>query len=174
VPHDACRVYKPLGTPEFELRITWSPEGGAPTGASAQKFTVLKTGERAAAAADMAYVFFACRGARFSGSRFVHIVIGVRRWGMPKEPEGDIKALKDAYATVAHLLAGHGQGTALREERRAPRAARAGPRVAADIRGNDRDQWALPARWRRTVAGRLADRRPGPVLAVGGPLLFAG
>jgi hypothetical protein len=101
---DACRVYTPIGTPDFELRITWSLEDGAPTGAPAPKFTVLKMGERAVAAADKAYVFFACRSARLSESGVAHIVIGVERGGMPKEPDGDVEALKDAYATVAHSV----------------------------------------------------------------------
>jgi hypothetical protein len=100
---DACRVYTPLGTSAFELRITWRLADDAPTGPSAPKFTVLKMGEEALAAADMAYVRFACRSDRLAGSSSVaHIDIGVQRGGMPKEPEGDIKALKDAYATVAH------------------------------------------------------------------------
>jgi hypothetical protein len=100
---DACRVYKPLGTSEFELRITWSLEDGPPTGTPAPKFTVLKMGERALAAADMAYVQFACRSARLDGpSNAAHIDIGVEHWAMPGEPEDNVEALKDAYATVAH------------------------------------------------------------------------
>ncbi|WTF16277.1 hypothetical protein OG846_23305 [Streptomyces sp. NBC_01601] len=100
---DACRVFMPIGTPKFQLRITWSLEDSAPTGASAPKFTVLKMGERTVAAADMAYVFFTCRSDKLLGtSGEAHIVIGVEHWAMPREPEGDIKALKDAYATVAH------------------------------------------------------------------------
>ncbi|MFG2358284.1 hypothetical protein [Streptomyces sp. NPDC048521] len=103
VTKDVCRVYTPIGTPDFELRITWNLEDGAPTGAPAPNFTVLKMGERAVAAADKAYVFFACRSARLAGSSTpAHIVIGVERWGMPTEPEGNVEALKDAYATVAH------------------------------------------------------------------------
>ncbi|MEU1011957.1 hypothetical protein [Streptomyces sp. NPDC005890] len=104
VAKDACRVYTPLGTPKFELRITWRLADGAPTDdPAAPKFTVLKMGEEALAAADMAYVRFACRSDRLSHSSGVaHIDIGVQRWGMPKPPEGDVKALKDAYATVAH------------------------------------------------------------------------
>lgn len=100
---DVCRVHTPIGTPDFELRITWRRVDGAPTGTPAPKFTVLKMGERALAAADNANVQFACRSDKLAGSSGVaHIVIGVERGGMPKEPEGDIKALKDAYATVAH------------------------------------------------------------------------
>ncbi|MDX3691960.1 hypothetical protein PV726_16750 [Streptomyces europaeiscabiei] len=100
---DACRVYTPLGTPDFELRITWRLEDGAPTGTPAPKFTVLKMGERALAAADMARVYFACRSERLAdSSRLAHIQIGVEHRDPFHEPEGDIKALKDAYATVAH------------------------------------------------------------------------
>ncbi|MCZ0206084.1 hypothetical protein OZK63_11735 [Streptomyces sp. UMAF16] len=102
--NDACRVFTPIGTPHFELRITWRLADGAPTdGPAAPKFTVLKMGEEALAAADKAYVRFACRSPRsYDPSEVVHIDIGVERWGMPKPPEGDIKALKNAYATVAH------------------------------------------------------------------------
>ncbi|MFF9771191.1 hypothetical protein ACF1GT_32215 [Streptomyces sp. NPDC014636] len=100
---DACRVYTPIGTPDFELRITWRRVDGAPTGTPAPKFTALKMGERALTAEDSANVQFACRSVKLAGSsRVAHIVIGVERWGRPKEPEGDIEALKDAYATVAH------------------------------------------------------------------------
>ncbi|MFF8594830.1 hypothetical protein ACF061_25940 [Streptomyces sp. NPDC015220] len=103
--NDVCRVYTPIGTPKFELRITWNVEDGAPTGDSAPNFTALKMGERAVAAADKAYVYFACRSDKLAETAEpAHIVIGVERWGMPKEPEGDIKALKDAYATVAHSI----------------------------------------------------------------------
>ncbi|MEU7048442.1 hypothetical protein [Streptomyces eurythermus] len=102
--NDACRVYTPIGTPRFELRITWRLADDAPTdGPAAPKFTVLKMGEEALAAADKAYVRFACRSPRFyDPSEVAHIDIGVERWGMPKPPEGDVEALKDAYATVAH------------------------------------------------------------------------
>ncbi|WTO34619.1 hypothetical protein OG399_35980 [Streptomyces achromogenes] len=100
---DLCRVYMPIGTPYFQLRITWKLEVGAPTGTPAPKFTALKMGERTVAAADKAYVFFACRSGKLPDpSGVTHIFIGVERWGMPKPPEGDIKALKNAYATVAH------------------------------------------------------------------------
>ncbi|NBM17804.1 hypothetical protein GUY61_19750 [Streptomyces sp. GC420] len=103
---DACRVYTPIGTPDFELRITWRLVDGAPTDDPvAPKFTVLKMGEETLVAEDVAYVQFACRSERLSdSSRLAHIRIGVMRWGMPKPPEGDVEALKDAYATVAHSV----------------------------------------------------------------------
>ncbi|MFI2411765.1 hypothetical protein [Streptomyces sp. NPDC018947] len=105
VTEDACRVYTPLGTPEFELRITWNLADGAPTDTSAPDVTVLRMGERTVAAADKAHVYFACRSDKLVGSAgLAHIVIGVERWGMPTEPEGDVEALKDAYATVAHSV----------------------------------------------------------------------
>ncbi|MEU6809338.1 hypothetical protein ABZ920_10060 [Streptomyces sp. NPDC046831] len=105
VTEDVCRVYTPIGAPDFELRITWRLAEGAPTGPSAPEFTALKMGERAVAAPDKAYVFFACRSDRsFDSTEVAHIVIAVRRWGFPTEPEGDIEALKDAYATVTHSV----------------------------------------------------------------------
>ncbi|WP_307825154.1 hypothetical protein [Streptomyces sp. M2CJ-2] len=105
VTKDICRTYTPIGTPDFDLRITWSLEDGAPTGPPAPEFTVLKMGERAVTAANKAYVRFACRSERLlNSSRVGHIVIGVRHWAVPTEPEGDVEALKDAYATVAHSV----------------------------------------------------------------------
>ncbi|MEV4342038.1 hypothetical protein [Streptomyces sp. NPDC049590] len=100
---DACRVYLPIGAPHFQLRITWRRVDGAPTGTPAPKFTVLEMGEETLAAADMAYVQFACRTDKLADPLGpAHIVVGVERWGMPKPPEGDVRALKNAYATVAH------------------------------------------------------------------------
>ncbi|MFF7263206.1 hypothetical protein ACFZCL_23410 [Streptomyces sp. NPDC008159] len=100
---DICRISTPIGKPDFQLRITWSLEDGAPTGTPAPKFTGLKMGERAVAAADKARIYFECRSDRLSNSMTVaHIMIGVERWMIPTEPEGDVEALKDAYATVAH------------------------------------------------------------------------
>ncbi len=104
VAKDICRVYTPIGTPDFELRITWRLADDAPTDdPAAPKFTVLKMGEETLAAADMAYVRFACTSARLSQTSGVaHLDIGVQHWAVPTEPEGDVQELKDAYATVAH------------------------------------------------------------------------
>ncbi|RZU34999.1 hypothetical protein EV284_4604 [Streptomyces sp. BK022] len=100
---DACRIFTAIGTPNFQLRITWSLEDSAPTGAPASKFTVLKMGERTDAATEKAYVFFACRSDKVLGSSSAaHIAIGVEYWGMPKDPQDNVQALKNAYATVAH------------------------------------------------------------------------
>ncbi|MFD6027589.1 hypothetical protein [Streptomyces griseoluteus] len=100
---DACRIFTPIGTPSFQLRIRWALEDAAPTGASAPKFTVLKMGERAVAAADKAIVFFKCRSDKLTGSSGeAHVVIEVEHWAMPREAEDNVKALKNAYATVAH------------------------------------------------------------------------
>lgn len=101
---DICRVFTPIGTPDFQLRATWRLADHAPTDdPAAPKFTVLKMGDEALAAADMAYVYFTCRSDKVpSSSEGAHIVIGVEHWAVPREPEGNIKALKNAYATVAH------------------------------------------------------------------------
>ncbi|MCC8340624.1 hypothetical protein LMJ38_32495 [Streptomyces sp. R1] len=102
VNNDICRIYTPRGTPDFDLRITWDLADGPPTSDSAPEFTELKMGELAVTAADKAYVFFACQSKKLGFPPDVHVVIGVRHWAMPTEPEGDIQELKDAYATVAH------------------------------------------------------------------------
>ncbi|MEU4149455.1 hypothetical protein [Streptomyces sp. NPDC026659] len=101
---DACRVFMPIGTPKFQLRITWGLEEDAPTDEpAAPKFTVLKMGDETVAAADMAYVFFTCQSDKLGGaSEKAHIVIGAEYWGMPRDPQDNVEALKDAYATVAH------------------------------------------------------------------------
>ncbi|WP_394429504.1 hypothetical protein [Streptomyces sp. SGAir0957] len=103
---DVCRIFTPLKTPHFELGITWELADDAPSGPSAPEFTVLKMGERAVTAPNKSYVFFACNSDKLPGpSNAAHVVIGVRPGGKPTEPEGDdgeLKALKDAYATVAH------------------------------------------------------------------------
>ncbi|MFG3044024.1 hypothetical protein ACGFZR_03720 [Streptomyces sp. NPDC048241] len=104
VTKDICRVFTPIGTPDFQLRVTWRLADDTPTDdPAAPKFTVLKMGDEALAAADMAYIYFTCRSDRLASSpEGAHIVIGAEHWAMPREPEGNIKALKDAYATVAH------------------------------------------------------------------------
>ncbi|MGV9624532.1 hypothetical protein [Streptomyces tendae] len=102
--NDVCRIYTPRDTPDFDLRITWNLEDGPPTSDSAPEFTELKMGELAVTATDKAYVFFACQSDKLGSSPDVHIVIGVQHWAMHTEPEGDIKALKDAYATVTHSV----------------------------------------------------------------------
>ncbi|MFG3260966.1 hypothetical protein [Streptomyces bobili] len=100
---DVCRIYTADGTPDFAIRVTWGLDDGPPTGTPAPDFTVLDMGERTLAAANRAYVQFACRSDKLAGSSTAaHVAVGVEHWGMPKEPEGDVEALKDAYATVAH------------------------------------------------------------------------
>ncbi|MFH9430942.1 hypothetical protein ACH4JZ_21995 [Streptomyces sp. NPDC017615] len=100
---NACRVFTPIGTPHFKLSITWRLAEKAPSGAASSKFTVLKMGDETLAAADKAYVFFECRSDKLLGtSGEAHIVIGVERGGMPKDPQDNVEALKNAYATVAH------------------------------------------------------------------------
>lgn len=104
---DVCRIYTPAGTPGDELRVTWHLSHEGPGGEKpASKFTPLKMGERAGAAPDDAFIEFACRSAKLPGSTQTpgHIRIGVERTGMPQEAEGDVEALKRAYATVTHSV----------------------------------------------------------------------
>lgn len=99
---DVCRIYTADDAP-FRDPSHLGLDGGPPTGTPAPDFTVLDMGERTLAAANRASIRFACRSDRFPRStNAAHVAIGVERWGMPTEPEGDIEALKDADATVAH------------------------------------------------------------------------
>lgn len=105
---DVCRIYTPVGTPGYELRVTWRLSNEA-TGADTKPpsgFTRLEIGEWAAAAHDEAYVRFICRSQKLPGSvqNPAYVEMDVERMGMPKEPEGDVEALKRAYATVAHSV----------------------------------------------------------------------
>ncbi|MFD7065013.1 hypothetical protein [Streptomyces sp. NPDC059906] len=99
---DACRIYTPRGTPDFELRITWDLHDQAPTSTADPDFTVLKMGEETLTASEKAIITFACKSNKLGNSHDVHIAISVRRGGMPKDPQDNVEALKDAYATVAH------------------------------------------------------------------------
>ncbi|MFF9685997.1 hypothetical protein [Streptomyces sp. NPDC014623] len=100
---DVCRIFTPVGVPDVvPLEITWHLSGSASTDGPASKFTVLKMGERALTATDSSFLRFACRSGKLSGTEPAHIEISVERGGMPTEPDGDLDALKDAYATVAH------------------------------------------------------------------------
>ncbi|WP_244173817.1 hypothetical protein [Streptomyces recifensis] len=100
---NACRIFTPIGTPPFKLAITWRLADSAPSDDPASpKFTVLKMGEETLAGTEQAYVFFACQSDKLGAAGEAHIVIGVERGGMPRDPQDNIKALKNAYATVAH------------------------------------------------------------------------
>ncbi|MEU6099929.1 hypothetical protein [Streptomyces flaveolus] len=100
---DVCRIYTADGTSDFAIRVTWRLDDGNSTGTPASDFTVLPMGEETLAAANRASVLFACRSDKFPNKMNETLVaIGVERWGMPTEPEGNVEALKDAYATVAH------------------------------------------------------------------------
>ncbi|MFG2812952.1 hypothetical protein [Streptomyces sp. NPDC048410] len=100
---DACRIFLPIGSRQFQLRITWSLESAAPTGPVASKFTLLKMGELTMTGTEKAYVFFACRSPRLLDSTNVaQIALAVEYWAMPRDPQDNVEGLKDAYATVAH------------------------------------------------------------------------
>ncbi|WP_239150493.1 hypothetical protein [Streptomyces sp. SID8111] len=104
---DICRIYTPLGTTNFELRIFWRLLDGSPNrGPVAPDLTPLKMGQDAFTAADKAYIRFTCRSDRLSNSsRLGHVSIGVEEPAVPGEPDGDVQALKDAYAKVVHSVA---------------------------------------------------------------------
>ncbi|MEU9057591.1 hypothetical protein AB0D13_01535 [Streptomyces sp. NPDC048430] len=59
-------------------------------------------GELAGTAPDRAFVTFACRSGELPGLAPAHVVIHINFGAVSEEPEGDVEALKDAYATVTH------------------------------------------------------------------------
>ncbi|MFJ8887464.1 hypothetical protein ACIRJR_29215 [Streptomyces sp. NPDC102402] len=99
---DICRVFTPVGVPGDSMRITWRLSGTAPTGGPSSRYTALRMGEQAGTAPDRAFVTFACQGGELPGLSPAHIDIHVNFGAVPTEPEGDVEALKKAYATVAH------------------------------------------------------------------------
>ncbi|MEU2677760.1 hypothetical protein ABZ638_12805 [Streptomyces sp. NPDC007107] len=103
---DVCRVYTPVGVPDLvRPEITWRLSGSAPAGGPGSRYTELEMGELAGTAPDRAFVTFACRSEELPGLAPAHVDIHIDSGVVPKEPEGDVEALKDAYATVAHSFA---------------------------------------------------------------------
>ncbi|MEV3931654.1 hypothetical protein [Streptomyces sp. NPDC049944] len=103
---DVCRIFTPVGVPDVvPLEITWRLSGSAPEGGPGSRYTELEMGELAGTAPDRAFVTFACRSAELPGVAPAHVDLHVNFGAVPAEPEGDVEALVDAYATVAHSFA---------------------------------------------------------------------
>ncbi|WP_405500303.1 hypothetical protein OG211_24290 [Streptomyces niveus] len=101
---DICRIYPDTGDYNDGLEVTWRISGSAGVGPDIEKFTPLPMGERTAAAHDTAYVTFACGHKDRPDSSPDHVTARV---GDTKAtvPDGDERALKNAYATLAHSFA---------------------------------------------------------------------
>lgn len=103
---DVCRIFTPVGVPDVvQLEITWRMSGSAPEGGPGSRYAELDMGELAGTAPDRAFVTFACRSEELSGVAPAHVDTDVNFGAVPTEPTGDVEALKDAYATVAHSFA---------------------------------------------------------------------
>ncbi|MET9555759.1 hypothetical protein [Streptomyces sp. NPDC006645] len=100
---DICRIYP--DAPVNELRVRWELDNIIRKGPPHPQFTVLPMGEEAGAAHDKAYVTFACGHKDQGGSSPDYVSAWVEATGRPTEPEGDMRPLKNAYATVAHSFA---------------------------------------------------------------------
>ncbi|WP_146132613.1 hypothetical protein [Streptomyces solincola] len=99
---DVCIVYVPSPSHK-EVEVTWRMESSAHKGPLASKFTELPIGERAGASPTKSFVTFACSDtADFPVAEPRYFTIEARLGGPPREPDGDVNALRDAYATVAH------------------------------------------------------------------------
>ncbi|MFE3116596.1 hypothetical protein [Streptomyces niveus] len=100
---DICRIYP--DAPVNELRIRWELDNVIREGPPHPQFTVLPMGEEAGAARDKAYVTFTCGQKDQPDSSPDHISAWAQATGRPTEPEGDVRPLKNAYATLAHSFA---------------------------------------------------------------------
>ncbi|MEU9338255.1 hypothetical protein AB0D49_34755 [Streptomyces sp. NPDC048290] len=105
---DICRIYTPLQAKTEPLRIRWwlmdrtanKDENVAP------QFTKLSMGDLSGTSPDAAFISFDCHDNNSPLTSVpYHMRVFVQTTGAPVEPEGDPKALEDAYAALAHSFA---------------------------------------------------------------------
>ncbi|WP_405675987.1 hypothetical protein OG292_13340 [Streptomyces sp. NBC_01511] len=104
---EVCSIYpRPeSGGPAAEIRVVWRLSSTPPKEDTALKFTRLPMGEKAGAAHDSAFVTFPCSPKDESREFPDHVSVWAQSQAMPTEAEGDVRPLKNAYATVAHAFA---------------------------------------------------------------------
>lgn len=101
---DICRIYPDIGDYNDGLEVTWRISGTAGAGLDDEKFTPLPMGEVASAAYDTAYVTFACGHKDQPNTSPDHVTARVEDT-KATVPDGDERALRNAYATLAHSFA---------------------------------------------------------------------
>ncbi|WP_330173961.1 hypothetical protein OG875_10505 [Streptomyces sp. NBC_01498] len=104
---EICSIYpRPeSGGPADEIRIVWRLSSTPPKEDTARKFTRLPMGEKAGAAHDSAFVTFPCSPEDKPLASPDHVSVWAQSRAMPTEAEGDVRPLKNAYATLAHSFA---------------------------------------------------------------------
>ncbi|MET9555757.1 hypothetical protein [Streptomyces sp. NPDC006645] len=99
---DVCRIYPEDSAKE--VRIRWELMSTPPRGPSAERFTALPMGLDAGASHDAAYVTFAC-GDKDQPNSSPDYISASAEATMRTGPDGDERAFKNAYATLAHSFA---------------------------------------------------------------------
>ncbi|MFF2639817.1 hypothetical protein ACFVUB_08185 [Streptomyces niveus] len=104
---EVCSIYpRPeSGGPAAEIRVVWYLSSTPPKEDTALKFTRLPMGEKAGAAHDSAFVTFPCSPKDESREFPDHVSVWAQSQALPTKAEGDVRPLKNAYATLAHSFA---------------------------------------------------------------------
>ncbi|MEV8351742.1 hypothetical protein ACFVTT_10540 [Streptomyces niveus] len=104
---DVCSIYpRPESAgPADEIRVVWRLSSTPPKEDTARKFTRLPMGEKAGAAHDSAFVTFPCSPKDEPLASPDHVSVWAQSRAMPTEAEGDVRPVKNAYATLAHSFA---------------------------------------------------------------------
>ncbi|MFC9271807.1 hypothetical protein ACWGRF_35350 [Streptomyces zhihengii] len=101
---EICRIYASGTSGVDELAISWHLTDKVRT--PAPDFIKLPMGEQAGAAWDTGYVIFACADDTGApGASPDHVGVFVESNTPVPEPLGEAKALRNAYATMAHSFA---------------------------------------------------------------------
>ncbi|MET9555758.1 hypothetical protein [Streptomyces sp. NPDC006645] len=104
---DVCSIFpRPESDgPADEIRIVWRVSSTPPKEDTARKFTRLPMGEKAGAAHDSAFVTFPCSPKDRPLASPDHVSLWAQSRALPTEAEGDVRPLKNAYATLTHSFA---------------------------------------------------------------------
>ncbi|WP_381794701.1 hypothetical protein [Streptomyces niveus] len=102
---EVCSIFPRPGGPADEIRVVWRLSNTPPKEDTALKFTRLPMGEKAGAAHDSAFVTFPCSPKDEPLASPDHVSVWAQSRALPTEAEGDVRPLKNAYATVAHSFA---------------------------------------------------------------------
>ncbi|MFC8827163.1 hypothetical protein ACFT9I_17695 [Streptomyces sp. NPDC057137] len=104
---EVCSIFpRPESSgPAAEIRIVWRLSSTPPKEDTARKFTRLPMSEKAGAAHDSAFVTFPCSPKDKPLASPDRVSVWAQSWALPTEAEGDVRPLKNAYATLAHSFA---------------------------------------------------------------------
>ncbi|MEU9338254.1 hypothetical protein AB0D49_34750 [Streptomyces sp. NPDC048290] len=105
---DICRIFTPLKALTTPLRVRyWLTETTANKDENLYpQFTKLSMGDLSGTSPDTAFISFDCHDNNSPLTSVpYHIEVFVETTGAPVEPEGDLKEIEDAFATLTHSFA---------------------------------------------------------------------